>query len=191
MPPEAPLTKIAQRTWDSFLEPGAWVVDATAGNGHDTQYLAQAVGSKGRVFAFDIQEVALRATANRLEQAGLSSRATLIRADHAKMSAHLPCASQGRMNLVCFNLGYLPNGDHSLTTNAISTGSALKDALDLLKPSGALSIIAYRGHRGAMEETDTVRGFVNSLPSPWSCLEQLETGGTKSLGPVWWLIAQK
>ena len=44
------------------LRPGDVVVDATAGNGHDTVFLAEHVLPGGRVFAFDVQEEAVAAT---------------------------------------------------------------------------------------------------------------------------------
>ena len=50
----------------SRVHAGAWVVDATAGNGHDTLLLANLAGSAGRVFAFDVQTAALEATRARL-----------------------------------------------------------------------------------------------------------------------------
>lgn len=34
---------------ESVIEPGDCVVDMTAGNGHDTQFLAERVGPEGRV----------------------------------------------------------------------------------------------------------------------------------------------
>ncbi len=37
---------------------GDIVIDATMGNGHDTQFLAELVGENGHVYAFDIQESA-------------------------------------------------------------------------------------------------------------------------------------
>lgn len=37
------------------LRPGDVAVDATAGNGHDTLFLAQAVGPSGTVYAIDVQ----------------------------------------------------------------------------------------------------------------------------------------
>ena len=46
--------------------PGETVVDATAGNGNDTQFLAELVGENGHVLAFDIQQAALDSTAERL-----------------------------------------------------------------------------------------------------------------------------
>ena len=36
----------------------AVVVDATAGNGHDTLFLAQQLKGKGKVYSFDIQKEA-------------------------------------------------------------------------------------------------------------------------------------
>src|SRR3954454_12453143 len=44
------------------LRPGDLVVDATAGNGHDTLFLAERVLPGGRVFAFDVQTEAIDAT---------------------------------------------------------------------------------------------------------------------------------
>ena len=40
-------------------------MDATAGNGGDTEFLCRMAGAGGRVYAFDIQEQALRSTAER------------------------------------------------------------------------------------------------------------------------------
>jgi predicted methyltransferase len=181
------LTRIAQLAWERFLPPGSWAVDATAGNGLDTEFLARTVGPEGRVFAFDIQDNALRATSARLEAASLLERVTLIRADHARMRAHLPCSSTARIRLICFNLGYLPTGDHAVTTRPESTIPALHEALLLLAPEGGLSVMVYRGHEGGMEEAEAVEGFMRSLPSPWSCLQHESTGSAGRPGPVWWL----
>ena len=60
-----------------FLLPGDTAVDATMGNGHDTQFLCELVGESGHVFAFDIQEQAVENTRRRLMEAGLLARASL------------------------------------------------------------------------------------------------------------------
>lgn len=41
---------------------GAVAIDATTGDGHDTPHLAQAVGSGGHVYGFDIQAQAIART---------------------------------------------------------------------------------------------------------------------------------
>ena len=38
------------------LYPGARAIDATMGNGHDTQWLCEQVGNEGCVYAFDVQQ---------------------------------------------------------------------------------------------------------------------------------------
>lgn len=47
------LTSVAQDIWTAYVQEGDTVVDATAGNGGDTLWLARAVGPQGSVFAFD------------------------------------------------------------------------------------------------------------------------------------------
>ena len=39
----------------THVRPGAFALDATAGNGHDTLFLCRLVGAAGRVLAFDVQ----------------------------------------------------------------------------------------------------------------------------------------
>jgi SAM-dependent methyltransferase len=190
MPDRPRLTERAQQAWRPYLRPGSWAIDATAGNGHDTVFIAQAVSPGGHVFAFDIQNTALRATARRLESAGLLDTATLICADHARLPEHLPCSAKGRIGLVSFNLGYLPTGDHSRTTRPETTLPALQAALGLLAPQGALSIMAYRGHPGGMQEAEAVEDFMTNLQEPWTVLRHEASGTSARPGPVWWLVGR-
>ena len=187
MPERLPLTDIAHQGWAPYLHPGAWAIDATSGNGFDTEYLAHALSPGGRVFAIDLQESAVRETARRIESAGLLDVVTLIRGNHARMREILACGIRGQIDFICFNLGYLPNGDHDLTTRRETTLPALHEALLLLKPEGALSVIAYRGHSGAIEEADTVERFFTTLPPPWRCIAHQATGSEARPGPVWWM----
>lgn len=60
---------MAQRLVAERTPPGAIVVDATAGGGVDTLFLARIVGPGGRVYAFDVQAEALARTRARLEAA--------------------------------------------------------------------------------------------------------------------------
>lgn len=49
------LTSVAQDIWTAYVHEGDTVVDATAGNGGDTLWLARAVGPGGCVYAFDTE----------------------------------------------------------------------------------------------------------------------------------------
>lgn len=147
------------------LRPGDWAVDATAGNGHDTLFLAKITGPDGQVFAFDIQAGAITATARLLAESSIPpSAVNLITASHENLSAHLPAGARGQLAAVIFNLGYLPGGDKSVITHPASTLSGLRDALWLLRPGGLLLLVLYPGHPGGAAEAEAVRTEVSGLP---------------------------
>ena len=54
----------------THVRPGAFALDATAGNGHDTLFLCRLVGAAGRVLAFDVQPQAVENTNARLRENG-------------------------------------------------------------------------------------------------------------------------
>ena len=55
----ARVTSLAQSAWQHFVKEGDTVVDATCGNGNDSKWLAEKIGPKGHLVAFDIQVRAL------------------------------------------------------------------------------------------------------------------------------------
>ena len=173
MPRTAPLVARAQEAVAPVLAPGAVAVDATAGNGHDTLFLAEAVGPAGRVYAVDVQEAAIAATRARLAEAGLEARIHLACAGHEDLTEQVAPADRGRVAAVMFNLGYLPGGDHTLTTRPPATLDALNAARGLLAPGGRLSVVAYTGHPGGAEEAEAVRAWAEALSDP----HRLERGG--------------
>lgn len=142
---------------------GGFAVDATAGNGHDTVLLAELVGDSGHVFAFDIQAAALNTTAERLEKEAFRDRVTLIHDSHAYMTAHLPEYLKGRVEAILFNLGYLPRGDKTLTTQPDSTLAALEAGLQLIAPGGIISLVIYVGHPGGQAEAEAVLRLSQAL----------------------------
>lgn len=152
----------------SHVRSGDWVLDATAGDGRDTLFLARHVGPSGRVFAFDIQHEALTQTRLRLESEHASAQVTLLEHTHAELARQLPPEARGRLSAVMFNLGYLPSkGSGSLTTQSASTLSALEQAAEWLSPGGILSVIAYRGHPGGEDENGAVALFFQDHLSGW------------------------
>ena len=68
------------------IEPGDLVVDATAGWGRDTLFLARQVGDGGTVVAIDRQAQAIEGTRNACEEAGLLERVELHHACHSELA---------------------------------------------------------------------------------------------------------
>ncbi len=137
----------------------AVVVDATAGNGHDTLFLAQQLKGKGKVYSFDIQKEALEQTAKLLKENMLHTNVKLIHDGHENIVNHI----QEPLDAVMFNLGYLPGGDHSIVTKPESTVKALEGAVKLLKQGGKISVAVYIGHQGGLQELAAVEKFIAQL----------------------------
>ncbi|MFC4714446.1 class I SAM-dependent methyltransferase [Planococcus dechangensis] len=142
---------------EQAVHAGDSVIDATAGNGHDTHFLAGLTGDAGKVYAFDIQNEAIEATKQRTSA---FHHVELICDSHAKISQYVtdPIAA------AVFNLGYLPKGDHAIITKAASTLLALEQSLTLLKAGGLVLVVIYSGHEGGSEERDAVMDYVKQLP---------------------------
>jgi tRNA G37 N-methylase Trm5 len=150
------------------LQPGDVAIDATAGTGTDTLFLAKACGRRGRVWAFDIQAEALRLTQERLdrESGDELAQVTLLQQSHAEMKEQLPISIHGQIGAVMFNLGYLPveEADQSLITLPESTIAALETAVSLLRPRGIATIVLYPGHPGGDQEAEAVHIWAANLP---------------------------
>lgn len=139
---------------------GDVAIDATAGNGYDTLYLTELVGDTGHVFAFDVQQQALDATKARLKEHGVFERTTLILDGHENFAKHVDEPIGGAV----FNLGYLPGADHTLTTQAQTTITAIDAMLEQMKIGGIVVLVVYHGHEGGKEERDNVLQYVECLP---------------------------
>lgn len=88
----------------------------------------------------------------------------LFEQSHAEMLRIIPESEHGQVAAVMFNLGYLPGGDHALTTQSETTLPALEAALKLIRHGGIVSIMVYTGHAGGKEEAEHVLSWVRGLP---------------------------
>lgn len=154
-------TDLAHSVLRPRIAPGSWVIDATAGNGHDALWLAELVGPSGRVFVFDVQAEAIAATAART---GHLRQVTLFHAGHERMKDLLPPEAEERMGAIMFNLGYLPGAGKSVVTHMETTLDALTQSLDFLAVDGAIATVLYPGHAEGAVEAIAVREWARHLP---------------------------
>jgi len=145
------------------LQPGCICVDATVGNGYDTVFLSEKAGASGHVFGFDIQEDAVKQTEQRLNEECLPENWTIFHSGHEDMLELIPAEFHGRVNVVMFNLGFLPGSDKTVITKSETTLKAIKASLEVLAKGGMLCIAIYAGHPGGDEEDVAVREYCNAL----------------------------
>jgi len=145
------VTTKAHQWLSKIISPQDVCVDATAGNGNDTLYMA---GLAKKVYAFDIQPEAIEKTKIRCADC---PNVTLILDSHER----IPDTVSDYQVLV-FNLGYLPNTDSPVITSAQTTLNALDNCLPSLTKKGHLLITYYRRHPGGLEEYERVSAFLKT-----------------------------
>ena len=168
---------------------GDTVVDATAGNGHDTVFLAACTGPSGHVHVIDIQAEAIQSTRYRLETESITN-VTLHQEDHSKVLKSLS-ESSDVVGAIMFNLGYLPGGNKQRTTSAATTTEAIAAGVSLLKAGGVMTVIAYRGHAGGQEEASAVADWSENHQAPSLTTEVIPGAADNDQSPVLYVFRKK
>lgn len=138
------INTVAHSWIKKIIRPASIAIDATIGNGNDTLFLAL---NCYYVYGFDIQAIAIVNTKNKLAHL---TNFELICDSHSNMSHYV----KQQVDLIVFNLGYLPKGDPTITTTAFSTMQAIKEAAKLLRSNGHLLMTFYIGHPDGKIEHD-------------------------------------
>lgn len=161
------ITELAHLFVGLALDYGDWAVDATAGKGNDTLFLAQKVGPSGQVYAFDVQEEALKVTAGKLKLKNLEKRVTLLHCGHQFMRKTV----NGPVSAIMYNLGFLPGGNREIKTSSRSTLESLDQALLMVRKGGIITVAIYPGHKqGSLEKTAVLRFCQNLPPADYTVL---------------------
>lgn len=169
------------------LKAGDVAVDATAGNGHDALFLARRVTPGGVVYVFDIQPAALAQTRERLIKAAVPESAfVLLACGHETLAESLPAALAGRVQVIMFNLGYLPGSDKSVITRTPNTMRAIESAIEWLAPGGLLTVVVYPGHEGGADEAREVGAFASALPPRAVEVQHLRPVNRSAAPPECW-----
>ena len=72
-------------------------------------------------------------------------------------------AGECEVSCIVFNFGYLPGGDHNLSTKAETSIQAIHEGLRLLKKGGMMSLCIYSGGDSGFEERDAILEELKSL----------------------------
>ncbi|OFI07773.1 16S rRNA m(4) methyltransferase [Clostridium acetireducens DSM 10703] len=127
-------------------------IDATLGNGYDTDFLSSIFK---KVYSFDIQKEAIDKYACKNKKNVL-----LIQDSHEELNKYI----KEKVNCVIYNLGFLPGGNKEITTKYNSTITSIKSALTLLDSGGFISIAIYTGHTEGKQEEYYIKSLVKNLP---------------------------
>ena len=153
---------IIHRIIEEKVQPGDICIDATAGRGNDTLFLAKLVGVTGHVTAFDIQQDAVDSTRALLEANGMSDRADVLLKSHSEMDE---VCEEGTVSCITFNFGWLPKGDHNIFTNKSTSIPAIEKGMKLLKSGGIMTLIIYYGRETGVEERDALLEYLPTIDS--------------------------
>ena len=82
------VTEVNKIYLENIINEDDVVIDATMGNGYDTVYLAKKVGPKGKVYAFDLQEEAIKSTSKKVAREELEN-VELILDGHQNMDKYV------------------------------------------------------------------------------------------------------
>ena len=152
----------------SQAEREGFYIDATMGKGNDTKLLCELAKDQGRILAFDIQKEALEETEKMLNGYEIGrkmyedGRIQLILDGHEHMEMY---AKSETADVICFNFGYLPGGDHNLATKADTSVKAIEKGLELLKKGGVMALCIYSGGDTGFEEKNRILEYLKKLNS--------------------------
>lgn len=127
-------------------------IDFTMGNGNDTLTLSKV---SNKVYSFDIQQLALDKTKELTKDI---SNIELILDGHENFDKYV-----SNFDIGVFNLGYLPQGNHQITTMVDTSLIAIKKAIEHLNKKGHLYIVVYIGHDEGKRESIKIDEYVSSL----------------------------
>lgn len=150
------MTDIAKKIISRHRPAYGVAVDMTVGNGNDTLFLAKIAST---VYGFDIQAEALSATQKRLKDNHITN-CQLFETGHEHFDIRVP----DNVDLAVYNLGYLPGGDKTITTQAQTTLESLERLLPKLNKNALVVLVVYQGHDD--KEKQALEAYARTLPVP-------------------------
>lgn len=166
------------------LQSAKTIIDATCGTGKDCLFLAQNSSVDAKIWAFDIQDLALTQTSKLLRSHNIVDKVTLVYDNYVNWSEY--CSTNP--DIVIFNLGYLPGGDKNITTQVCDLQAALPVLLTKLNTNGTVYIVAYSGHSAGYDEYVWLKDYLQSLPFNQYNVGQYILFNHKKAAPILYII---
>lgn len=126
-------------------------IDCTLGNGHDTLFLSNLFKE---VHSLDIQPLAIRRSKERLKD---TSNTYLYLLDHKEIDS----LNIKNIDLILYNLGFLPGSDKKIITESTSTLISLEKAYSLINEEGTIIIASYIRQPNGKEEYNAIIKYLN------------------------------
>ncbi|MCL2323477.1 MAG: class I SAM-dependent methyltransferase [Oscillospiraceae bacterium] len=161
------LINLYQNIVRSYVKKTQVAVDCTLGRGNDALFLNTIFD---KVYAFEIQEQAIQDFKEK------NSKVIVFHESHEKI-----WMIEEEIDFIIYNLGYLPKGDKSITTNAETTLISVKNAMKKLCKWGIIIIIIYPGHEeGKREQVELLKYLKNVDKSIWGVMHHEMVNREKS-----------
>lgn len=135
------------------------LLDATCGAGNDSLFLAENTPEDISIHAFDIQAEALEKSCILLKKHNLAHKVHLHLDSYVNFANYV----QEPIDLIIFNLGYLPGANKHITTQVEDLQQALPQLLRQLNKQGIVCIVSYIGHLAGKQENMWLEEYLQTL----------------------------
>lgn len=126
-------------------------IDCTLGNGHDTLFLSNIFKE---VHAMDIQPLAVKRSKERLKE---TTNTYLYLLNHTEIDS----LNIKNIDLILYNLGFLPGSDKKIITSSSSTLISLRKAYNLINNDGVIIIASYIRQPNGKEEYESIIKYLD------------------------------
>lgn len=146
------ISDLSHHIIESFITNKRIAIDATLGNGHDTDFLSNIFQY---VYSFDIQKQAC----DKYVEKNITN-VEVINDSHHLFHKYI----HENVDCIIYNLGFLPGGDKNITTMHETSLESIKKGLSILNSSGFMIICIYRGHYEGKIEESCILEYLKTLP---------------------------
>ncbi len=128
-------------------------LDMTLGNGNDSLNMLE-LNNSIKIYGFDIQ----KSCVDKIKALNIEN-IYAINDSHINFDKYV----DSDIDFAIFNLGYLPGGDKSITTDYDTVIHTIEKLLCAIKIDALIVITFYPGHKSGLDESINVLEYLNTL----------------------------